>query len=111
MTITCPRSGLAFETQATTNTRCRRCKSVVRVGSGPAHRPQRGEVPAPDVPAGWTSMLIVAALGIFLFASYVLPPLVRAVRRRRADSSPVAAEIGHQDDASRESWEDEDAAI
>jgi hypothetical protein len=30
-TITCPRCGYRFETAARTNTRCRRCKSVVRV--------------------------------------------------------------------------------
>jgi transcription elongation factor Elf1 len=30
-TITCKRCGLNFETEATTNTRCRRCRTVVRV--------------------------------------------------------------------------------
>lgn len=30
-TITCKRCGFSFETEATTNTRCRRCKTVVRV--------------------------------------------------------------------------------
>jgi hypothetical protein len=30
-TITCPRCGYRFETAALTNTRCRRCKTVVRV--------------------------------------------------------------------------------
>ncbi|MHB1582995.1 MAG: hypothetical protein ACYCU7_18295 [Acidimicrobiales bacterium] len=35
MIVTCPRCGLAFETEATTNTRCRRCKSVVQIGRGP----------------------------------------------------------------------------
>jgi predicted Zn-ribbon and HTH transcriptional regulator len=30
-TITCKRCGLSFETAATTNTRCRRCRTVVRV--------------------------------------------------------------------------------
>jgi hypothetical protein len=30
-TITCPRCGYRFETAARTNTRCRRCKTVVRV--------------------------------------------------------------------------------
>lgn len=57
-TLTCKRCGLSFETRATTNTRCRRCKTVVRVpaaarnpnGSGHAgtERPQLlGHVPAP----------------------------------------------------------------
>lgn len=31
ITITCKRSGSSFETEATTNTRCRRCRTVVRV--------------------------------------------------------------------------------
>jgi hypothetical protein len=30
-TITCKRCGFSFETEATTNTRCRRCRGVVRV--------------------------------------------------------------------------------
>ena len=30
-TITCKRCGLSFETEAKTNTRCRRCRTVVRV--------------------------------------------------------------------------------
>ncbi|MGO9197346.1 MAG: hypothetical protein ACLQK4_09485 [Acidimicrobiales bacterium] len=30
-TITCKRCNLSFETEATTNTRCRRCRAVVRV--------------------------------------------------------------------------------
>jgi hypothetical protein len=33
-TITCKRCGCAFETEATTNTRCRRCRTVVRVPAG-----------------------------------------------------------------------------
>ena len=32
-TITCPRCGYRFETAARTNTRCRRCKTVVRVSA------------------------------------------------------------------------------
>jgi hypothetical protein len=31
VTISCPRCGFRFETAARTNTRCRRCKTVVRV--------------------------------------------------------------------------------
>ena len=34
-TITCPTCGLSFETSATTNTRCRRCRKVVNIGSSP----------------------------------------------------------------------------
>jgi hypothetical protein len=29
--IICPRCGLSFETRATTNTRCRRCRAIMRV--------------------------------------------------------------------------------
>lgn len=32
VTITCPRCGLVFETNAVTNTRCRRCRHVVNIG-------------------------------------------------------------------------------
>jgi len=31
ITITCKRCGCSFKTEATTNTRCRRCRTVVRV--------------------------------------------------------------------------------
>ena len=48
MTITCPRCGVAFETQATTNTRCRRYRAVVRVGSRQARRSRRAAKPVPD---------------------------------------------------------------
>ena len=34
-TVTCPNCGLGFETATTTNTRCRRCHKVVRVGPSP----------------------------------------------------------------------------
>ena len=33
-TISCPSCGFTFETAATTNTRCRRCRKVVRIGAG-----------------------------------------------------------------------------
>jgi hypothetical protein len=39
-TITCKRCGLSFETEATTNTRCRRCRAVVRVPAA-ARNPNR----------------------------------------------------------------------
>ena len=34
--IRCPSCGFSFETQAVTNTRCRRCRKVVRVGRSQA---------------------------------------------------------------------------
>ena len=46
MQLTCPACGLTFETQATTNTRCRRCRKVVNVG---AHsRPAASTFPGDD---------------------------------------------------------------
>jgi hypothetical protein len=32
MQVTCPVCGLTFETQATTNTRCRHCRKVINIG-------------------------------------------------------------------------------
>jgi hypothetical protein len=33
--VACPSCGLSFETAATTNTRCRRCRKVVNIGRTP----------------------------------------------------------------------------
>jgi DNA-directed RNA polymerase subunit RPC12/RpoP len=33
MQLTCPACGLTFETEATTNTRCRRCRKVINIGA------------------------------------------------------------------------------
>lgn len=46
-TLTCPRCGSTFETSATTNTRCRSCRFVIRVPTG-SDRPAR---PRPTRPA------------------------------------------------------------
>src|ERR1017187_7108204 len=40
-TIACKRCGCSFETEATTNTRCRRCRTVVRVPAA-ARNPSEG---------------------------------------------------------------------
>ena len=98
MTISCPRCGLAFETQATTSARSRRCKAVVRVGSGPARpkvrTPAAGEpddAPAGGVPAAVAVVVLVLAIAV--------PSVVQAIRRHRdgrvptlADSDPAAAD-------------------
>ena len=48
-TITCKRCGFSFETEATTNTRCRSCRAVVRVSAsarnpnGSVHVGSKGE--------------------------------------------------------------------
>lgn len=94
MTITCPRCGLAFETRATTNTRCRRCKSVVRVGSGPAIRSTRREDPeelSNETPGG-AGLLVVA--GLIIVAFYVVPIIVRAVRDHRSDRARPVDPVG-----------------
>ncbi|MHB8246882.1 MAG: hypothetical protein ACYDGN_16340 [Acidimicrobiales bacterium] len=49
--ITCPRCGSSFETAARTNTRCRSCKTVVRVpagtqANGKPTQPKRSKAPA-----------------------------------------------------------------
>ena len=39
MQLTCPTCGLNFETQATTNTRCRRCRKVINISTRPRPAP------------------------------------------------------------------------
>lgn len=93
MTISCPSCGLAFETKATTNTRCRRCKVVVRIGSGPL-RPRatpRSAEPATDELTG--GVLAVSAF-VALALVIVVPPIVLAIRRRRAARSGALATDG-----------------
>jgi len=41
MTITCPKCGFVFDTEAVTNTRCRNCRHVVNIG----RRPRSAESP------------------------------------------------------------------
>jgi hypothetical protein len=61
--LTCPACGLTFETHATTNTRCRRCRKVVNVRrsaaspGGSSYRPPATE-PIDDVPSGASPALI-----------------------------------------------------
>lgn len=97
MIITCPRCGLVFETQATTNTRCRRCKSVVRIGSGPAHKVRPAGEPAPDEPSDELANggLLVVAAGVVILVFYVAPVIVRFVRSRRAaEGAPTSGTVG-----------------
>ena len=87
-TISCPRCDTTFETQATTATRCRSCRSVVHLGQrsvvGSAPAPPRSRPPSPaleDEPDGGTAIVVVlAAVGVVL-AVYLF---ARAWRRRRA---------------------------
>lgn len=91
MTIACPRCGFAFETLAITNTRCRRCKTVVGIASGPARQSRRLAEPAPDEPSAALaggSLLLVAA-GVIL-AFYVVPSIVRFIRSCRAAAEAPA---------------------
>lgn len=82
MTISCPRCGFAFETRATTNTRCRRCRYVVRVGYQSARLTAEPAVERPTDDAGGGVLLVVAAAMSLL--ALVVPAIVRAVQRRRA---------------------------
>lgn len=61
--ITCPSCGFGFETAATTNTRCRRCRKVVRVGpSRPAAAyAAEDEYEAEPAGAGWVLFALGAA--------------------------------------------------
>ncbi|MGH9019151.1 MAG: hypothetical protein ACRDY1_15475 [Acidimicrobiales bacterium] len=101
MTITCPRCGLEFETQAVTNTRCRRCHTVVRIGSSPARRTTKvadettfdantDNPTADEVAAG---LLVMASVVVGVLA-LVVPWIVGATRRHRADRAPTLADIG-----------------
>jgi hypothetical protein len=93
MTISCPRCGLAFDTRATTNTRCRRCKTVVRVGSGHARRFTGPTEPAPYEPTAelaGVGILVIAA-GVVILALYVGRFIVWAVRSRRGTEAPTFA--------------------
>ncbi len=91
MTITCPRCGLAFETQATTTTRCRRCRHVVRVGTTPRAASQ----PIIDTePQGYGAdeagyaLVLVATVALWTLITYG-PAITRAIRRIAAHVAPT----------------------
>ena len=79
-TVTCPACGLSFETTATTNTRCRRCRKVVIIGtrstravtrSPAASRPMtEDEEPfdegTEERKGGWVAAAIVGAAAVVL---------------------------------------------
>ena len=90
MMITCPSCGLSFESQATTATRCRSCRYVVRLGSSPSAGTRRSDA-SPSEYGGGTAggaVLVIGAVGLFL-AFYVVPRVVRAVRRHRSGRVPT----------------------
>jgi hypothetical protein len=74
-TVTCPACGLSFETTASTNTRCRRCRKVVNIGPGKSRSPMTTEgdysFDEDEAPAGsgWALAALVgaAALAFWLF--------------------------------------------
>ncbi len=93
MTITCPRCGLAFESRATTATRCPSCRTVVHIshGAGAARvRSARSSSPARSIPhsshgeepdsTGWGDLLVLAAI---VAAGYLAYRLVRRWWERR----------------------------
>lgn len=99
MTITCPRCGLDFETRATTNTRCRRCRHVVRVGRSPARAaPRQLEESTPDdvtddEPTADDAFAAIVGLASVAVGVLVLvgPKIVEAVRRWRGTTAPMLA--------------------
>ena len=92
--VTCPRCGLSFESQATTATRCRSCRYVVRVGSSPSARTRRAQATSAEYRGGTVdgAVLAIGAVGLFL-AFYVVPRVVRAVRRHRAGRAPTSGPV------------------
>ena len=95
MNVTCPRCGDDFETQATTATRCRSCRSVVHVGGGTGRRSsvaRRASTawdmePAEDEGGG----LVVVGLFVAVAVGVGLYLYVRARRRRKAAEEQVDA--------------------
>ena len=89
--ITCPRCGLEFESQATTATRCRSCRYVVRVGNSSSADTRRTDA-SPSEYGGGTAggaVLVIGAVGLLLVFC-VVPRVVRAVRRRRGTTAPTS---------------------
>jgi len=56
MQITCPSCGLTFDTQATTNTRCRGCRKVVNIGA--RSRPTTSAA-VDDEPSGFSVQILI----------------------------------------------------
>jgi len=102
MTITCPHCGLAFETQATTNTRCRRCRTVVRI-SASAPRPASPAVaetkvdalgangPSAEEAAAAIVALTTVVVGVLVL---VVPRIIEFIRRHRVYMAPTLAPDG-----------------
>lgn len=91
MTISCPRCGLAFETRATTNTRCHRCKTVVRIGSGPSTASRPSVEVATDEIEGGSGLVVLAFVAL---AGAIVVPIVQALGRRRLNIAPVVGAVG-----------------
>ena len=83
--ITCGQCGHRFPTNATTATRCRRCKHSVRIGS--AGRPAGphevlADQETADSDVAWVIILAVTGLGWAIWKVWVWR------RKRRDDASP-----------------------
>jgi hypothetical protein len=68
MTVRCRRCGHAFETAATTNTRCRQCRTVVNIGRTVARPVEAAGAPMTPDPADNSSGLSPRVLGAGLGA-------------------------------------------
>lgn len=69
--IACPSCGFSFETAATTNTRCRRCGKVVRIGSSSRHTASYADARDLDREGseggGWVLALLAAGAAFVLW--------------------------------------------
>ena len=97
-TIACPRCDTTFETQATTATRCRECRSVVHVGAGRS-RARRSPGAQHSSTPRWSTeptddrgsvLLLAAGLVLLAVVGYGIYRYVRERRRKAIDQEPGA---------------------
>ena len=97
-TIACPRCRATFETQATTATRCRECRSVVHMGAGRS-RARRSTSAQHSSTTRWSTeptddrgsvLLLAAGLVLLAVVGYGIYRYVRERRRKAIDQEPGA---------------------
>lgn len=70
-------------TKATTNTRCRRCKTVVRIGSSSAHAGGPVDTPSEKPPTAQQAGGALLVAGFIMLAVWVAATVVHFVQSRR----------------------------
>ena len=97
-TIACPRCRATFETQATTATRCRECRSVVHMGAGRAGA-RRSPIRQRSSTTAWSTeatdggsrvLLLAAGMVLLALVGYGIYRYVRERRRKAIDQEPGA---------------------